>query len=213
MVMSESEGRPESEDRVVASEPSAGRGSDDMSPEELLDRLRRERADFVNYKRRVDRERGEDARRARAEMVMQILPALDELERALSQPPADLETHPWVQGVAITHRTLLEAFKRLGVVQIGKPGDLFNPELHEALHYEPQAGMTDQRVAQVIKPGYVMDNTVVRPAQVTVVGPPATANNEDDEVVATTSSDVKTPSNGQVDREAQSGSQQANRES
>jgi molecular chaperone GrpE (heat shock protein) len=213
MVMSESEGRPESEDRVVASEPSAGRGSDEMSPEELLDRLRRERADFVNYKRRVDRERGEDARRARAEMVLEVLPVLDELERALSQPPADLETHPWVQGVAIMHRTLLEAFKRLGVVQIGKPGDLFDPELHEALHYEPQAGMTDQRVAQVIKPGYLLDQTVVRPAQVTVVGPPATANNADADVATARSSDVKTPSNGQSDREAQPRSQQATRES
>lgn len=200
--MPESERRPESEDRVVASEPSTGRGSDEMSPDELLDRLRRERADFVNYKRRVDRERGEDARRARAEMVMQVLPVLDELERALSQPPAELETHPWVQGVAITHRTLLEAFKRLGVVQIGKAGDLFDPELHEALHYEPRAGMTDQRVAQVIKPGYLMDHTVIRPAQVTVVGPPATADTEDGDVAATGSSEVKTPSNGHADRDA-----------
>src|ERR687886_2610636 len=67
---------------------------------ELLELLRRERADFLNYKRRIERERSMDREQARAEMADGILPLLDELDRAFDQLPAALEPHPWVQGVA-----------------------------------------------------------------------------------------------------------------
>ncbi len=141
-----------------------------MSPEELLERLRRERADFLNYKRRIERERAADVERARAEVVQRLLPVLDDLERALSQRPIDLERHPWGQGVGVIHRTLVDALRDLGVQRIGEEGEPFDPERHDALFYHQQADATDQLVANVIRAGYQLHDTLLRPAQVAVVG-------------------------------------------
>src|SRR3954462_15610445 len=82
--------------------------------DESLELLRRERADFLNYKRRVERERGEDRERGRLEVIQRLLPLLDDLDRALSQLPPDLETHPWARGVALSRQQLAQALRDLG---------------------------------------------------------------------------------------------------
>ncbi|HEX5165287.1 MAG TPA: nucleotide exchange factor GrpE [Thermomicrobiales bacterium] len=161
----------EPEDQMLASEPAESPAERQASADELLEWLRRERADFLNYKHRVERERAVDARRTQADTVRQLLNVLDDLGRALAQPPPELKLHPWVQGVALTNRTLIETLRALGVERIGQPNEPFDPERHEALVYNPLPGATEQRVESVIRPGYQLGETLLRPAQVVVVGP------------------------------------------
>jgi molecular chaperone GrpE len=146
-------------------------GEAQASPEELLDLLQRERANFRNFKRRVDEERTVDRERTRGDVVLRLLPLLDEMERALAHRPPDLETHPWAMGVTLIHRRLMEALNELGVERIGAAGELFDPALHEAVLYEAQPGAGEQRIKAAFRPGYRMDGRLLRPAQVSVVGP------------------------------------------
>jgi molecular chaperone GrpE (heat shock protein) len=145
------------------------------SADELVELLRQERADFLNYRRRMTEERAADRARARAEAIERLLPLIDELDLALAQVPDELDQHPWARGVAMTHRRLLEALEGLGVERIGVPGELFDPERHEALFYTPRPGEAERRVAAVIRAGYQLGGRLLRPAQVSVVGPPQAA--------------------------------------
>lgn len=141
-----------------------------LDPIELL---RRERADFINYRRRVDAERAETAERVRAELLERFLPIIDELDRAFAQLPDRLASDPWVRGVALGRERLSRSLGELGVDRIGREGDLFDPTAHEALSYEPRPDAVDQRVASVMEPGYRIGQRLLRPARVVVVGPPA----------------------------------------
>jgi molecular chaperone GrpE len=140
--------------------------------DELIDLLRRERADFVNYRRRIAEERAADRERAQAEAIERLLPLVDELDRALTVVPDELEEHPWARGVAMSHRRLLEALQAMGVERIGLPGERFDPERHEALFYAAGPDESEARVAAVLRSGYRLGNRLLRPAQVSVVGPP-----------------------------------------
>ncbi len=141
--------------------------------EELLDSLRRERADFVNYRRRIESDRRQDTERAQAETVRVLLPAVDELERAFAQLPPNLREDPWVQGMLLVHRSLVDTLRRLGVVQFGQAGEPFNPEIHEAVSFTRRDDVNDQLLEEVMRPGYRMRDILLRPAQVAVVGPSA----------------------------------------
>jgi molecular chaperone GrpE len=94
---------------------------------ELLDLLRRERADFVNYKRRIELERTVDRERTHAAVVEKLLPMLDELDRAFEYLPSGLAGDPWVQGVALTRSQLEESLRDLGIERIGTVGERFAP--------------------------------------------------------------------------------------
>jgi molecular chaperone GrpE len=163
----------EAEQNAASAEPAKAGTEAEFNAEELLELLRRERASFLNYKRRIEQERAADRERARGEVVLQLLPVLDELERALSQLPPDLEPHPWAQGVHLIHRRLSETLRDLGVKRIGTVGEAFDPTRHEAVLYEGPPDAADQRVGAVIRPGYQMGERLLRPAQVSVVGPPS----------------------------------------
>jgi molecular chaperone GrpE len=163
MTESEQRGAPGS---AAAAEAGPGRTADS-----LLDSLQRERADFLNYKRRIERERARDRESAQADVIRALLPMLDELDRALAQIPADLASHPWARGIALSRDGLTGAFSDLGVERIGVPGEPFDPSHHEALYFDTRPDATDQRVSTVIKPGYRLGDRLLRAAQVGVVGP------------------------------------------
>jgi molecular chaperone GrpE len=139
--------------------------------ERLLDSLQRERAAFMNYKRRVEQDRAEDRERARIDMLRHLFPLLDELQQALLQSPRDIEAHPWVKGVTLSRNRLTEALRDLGVEPVGEAGEPFDPALHEALFYEPRTGIPERQVHTVVRPGYRLGNKLLRPAQVGVIGP------------------------------------------
>jgi molecular chaperone GrpE len=156
--------QPEQQDAGPTQQANAG--------EALLDTLRRERADFLNYKRRVEQDRASDREEAESQIIERILPLLDELERALAQVPEELRSHPWVQGLALNHHKLIQTLSDLGIERIGARGDAFDPQRHEALFYDEEPNATDQRVNEVFRPGYLMRGSLVRPALVSVAGPP-----------------------------------------
>jgi molecular chaperone GrpE len=136
-----------------------------------LEQLQRERADFLNYKRRVERERAEDRERTREETLRQLLPGIDDIDRALNHLPEDLRGHPWAAGVSLARERFLEALRRLGVERVGHTGERFNPELHEAVVYQADPEAREQRVKNVMRPGYRLGPRLLRPAQVIVTGP------------------------------------------
>jgi molecular chaperone GrpE len=143
-----------------------------------LEQLQRERADFLNYQRRVDRERGEDREKTRQDVLRELLPAIDDLDRALAHLPADLRGHPWAEGVSLARMRFLDALRRLGVEQVGSEGERFDPAVHEAIVYHGDSGAAEQWVKSVVRPGYRLGSRLLRPAQVVVAGPSERNDND-----------------------------------
>jgi molecular chaperone GrpE len=144
-----------------------------------VEQLQRERADFLNYKRRVDRERAEDRERIRDETVRQLLPAIDDLDRALSHTPEELRGHPWAEGLSLARQRFLDALRQLGVERVGNEGEPFDPAVHEAVVYQTEPETAEQRIKRVLRPGYRLGARLVRPAQVVVAGPTANHGRHD----------------------------------
>ena len=104
---------------------------------ENLDGWQRARAEFANYKRRVEAERSEVAANAGAEALKRVLPAVDDFERAMQTLPDDLKDQPWVNGVLMVQRKLNAALEQSGITPIAtNPGDTFDPNIHEAITHE-----------------------------------------------------------------------------
>ena len=143
----------------------------ERATDELLDQLRRERADFLNYRRRVTEERAADADRARGRVLEPIFPLLDDLGRAFAEVPPDLEDDPWAKGIAMLRSRLESTLAGLGLEPVGTVGEPFDPARHEAVHHEPDPAANGQVVALVIRPGYRLGGRLLRPAQVVVRGP------------------------------------------
>lgn len=138
-----------------------------------LDLAQRAQADFVNYKRRVEQERSDFVRNARADAILKILPVLDDLERAVQSLPSDLAESDWAQGVVLIERKLRSALETEGVKRIEAVGEPFDPWKEEALIHEPSDEFPQGTVSRVFRTGYSLDGRVIRPAQVVVSsGPP-----------------------------------------
>ena len=138
---------------------------------ELLELLRRERADFLNYKRRVELERSADREQTRAAVIDALLPLLDELDRAFDHLPPTLEPHPWIQGVALSRHRLREVLRVWGLERLGVAGERFDPALHEAVAYEQRPDLDEPVIAAVERAGYRLGPRLIRAARVLVVGP------------------------------------------
>ena len=139
--------------------------------DELLDLLRRERADFRNYQRRVADERAADAEGVRGRVLEPIFPLLDDLGRAFAEVPPDLEDNPWARGIAMLRSRLEATLAGLGLERVGTVGEPFDPARHEAVHHEADPTATGQDVALVVRPGYRLGERLLRPAEVVVRGP------------------------------------------
>ena len=136
--------------------------------EAYLDLAQRAQADFQNYKRRTEQERERTTKDANADLLRQLLPALDDLERALGQVPADLADHTWTQGVSLVGQKLQRTLEQQGLTRVGAEGEEFDPHVHEAVAYEEHPEYGEGQVAQVYRPGYRLHERVLRPAQVIV---------------------------------------------
>ncbi len=146
--------------------------------EEYLDLLRRTQADFINYRRRATQEQDEARASAQIGVLQQILPVIDDLDRALAVVPPELANNPWVQGVMLASRRIDATLERLGVREIGKPGEPFNPRWMEALASESKPGVPEGTILTVARPGFALGDRLIRPAQVIVAGPSAPATME-----------------------------------
>ena len=135
--------------------------------EELEADLKRIQADFINFKRRTDSERAELMNMAKASVVMEMLPMIDNLERALMHQPEDLAENPWVQGVGQVAKQFENTLEKLGLTKVGIVGERFDPNKHEAISIEDGDGETDV-IAEVLQSGYKLGERVLRPAMVKV---------------------------------------------
>ncbi len=134
---------------------------------ELTEALQRERADAVNLRRRVEEERGKMANFYKAKVVRDLLPALDNLERALKHVPKDLASNDYVKGVQGVVKQFEQNLNQLGVEKIKTVGQVFDPELHEAIHMEDGEGNVEV-VCEELQPGYTIGDEVIRHAIVKV---------------------------------------------
>jgi molecular chaperone GrpE len=150
--------------------------------ETYLDLAQRAQADFLNYKRRTTQELEQKIRDANGGLLTQLLPVIDDLQRALASVPPDLAEHSWPKGVELIGQKLEHILQLQGLERIGAEGDLFDPRVHEAVAYEEHPEYDEGQVAGVYRVGYRLNDRVLRPAQVVVARgssrPPASAGGE-----------------------------------
>jgi len=130
--------------------------------------LQRVQADSVNYKRRVEEEREELQKRANTNLVIRILPVLDDFERALQHIPRDDTLSTWLAGVELVYRNLKGVLESFGVTQIEALNKTFDPLEHESVFYEVSEDHEEGKVMSIVREGYKLHGWVLRPAQVTV---------------------------------------------
>jgi len=133
--------------------------------EDYLANWQRAQADFINYKRRVEQERNEATKFANAMLVLNLLPVLDDLERALENVSTKLAGLTWVEGIRLIYRKLQAVLQGHGLIEIKALGQPFDPNLHEAVLYgEGEEGM----VIEELQKGYMLHDRVLRPTMVKV---------------------------------------------
>lgn len=135
---------------------------------EYLDGWQRSRADFLNYKRRVEREMECAHASAAASILTRQLVILDDLERALKERPNLPEIEAWATGLELIYRKLQAILESEGVEPIPAKGEMFDPTVHEAVTFEHVDGHHEGEVIEVIEQGYRLGDRVLRPAKVRV---------------------------------------------
>ena len=133
--------------------------------DEYLDALQRLKAEFDNYRKRVARDQHELAARAHERLVRELVPVLDDLERALEFATAHEEAQ-LEDGVRLVHRALADALAKEGLAEIGTEGK-FDPHTQEALLSQPSEA-EEGTVIQVLQRGYLLGDRVLRPARVVI---------------------------------------------
>jgi molecular chaperone GrpE len=134
--------------------------------DEYLDLARRAQADFENYRKRAAREAAAAGERAKSGLVRELLPVVDNLERALASA-RDEEQH-LAEGVRLVHSELVAVLERHGVEQFDPSGERFDPSEHEALSMRDEDGAESGLVLDVVEKGYRANGTILRPARVVV---------------------------------------------
>jgi len=135
--------------------------------DDYYDRLLRLTAEFDNYRKRVERDRRESGERASAAVFEQLLPIVDDFERALAAE-TDSAAEPYRKGVELIYRQLLELLGRYGVTPLDVIGADFDPHLHEAVAYGPSPGRREGEIVEEVRRGYKMGDRLLRPAMVKV---------------------------------------------
>jgi molecular chaperone GrpE len=132
----------------------------------LHDRLLRQAAEFDNYRKRVERERKDTVQYAAVDLMRDLLPLIDDFERALQTDAPGAESYR--QGLEIIHRGLMELLRKRGVTPIEAVGTTFDPELHQAVSTEEAPDRTDGEVIEEFRRGYRLGDRLIRPAMVKV---------------------------------------------
>ncbi len=136
--------------------------------DEYYDLLLRKSAEFDNYRKRIERDRQSQAEAAAADMLEELLPLIDDLERALSVEVGPKGAEPYRQGVELIHRQLGELLRKRGVRPIEAIGADFDPHYHQAVTYEPAEGHREGEVIEEFRRGYMLGDRLLRPSMVKV---------------------------------------------
>lgn len=157
-------GAPQSGD---AGTPPPG-GALQAERDRYYDLLLRKTAEFDNYRRRVERERREQGERMVNDLLLELLPVVDDLERALKAEAVGEQAKAYRTGVDLIYRQMLELLKRRGVRSFGALGTDFDPNLHQAVVSEEAPGRRDGEIIEEFTRGYMVGERLLRPAMVKV---------------------------------------------
>jgi molecular chaperone GrpE len=136
--------------------------------DEYLDGWQRARAEFANYKKRIERDQDDARGRAAAALLAKVLPIEDDLRRAVRERPESEGLSHWADGIGLIQRKLEALLEAEGVEVIPAEGVAFDPALHEAVTYEPSNDHQEGEIIEVIQQGYRLGERVLRPARVRV---------------------------------------------
>ena len=137
--------------------------------DEYLALAQRTQADFENYRKRAAREVQAAQERGTAKVVKELLPALDNLERAIAAAEEqEGDDHHITAGIRLVHRELVDALARVGIEPISAQGETFDPNVHEAMVSQPVEGAESGTIVEVYQQGYQLNGMVIRPARVVV---------------------------------------------
>lgn len=144
--------------------------------DEYLAGLQRERAEFLNFKRRTAEERERDLGLAGEDLIRKVLAVADDFDRAIEAKPADVAANPWVEGITVIDRKLRSLLESEGVSAIdATPGRPFDPREHDAIATIPGTDRAEGEIVDEIRRGYRLRDRILRPALVAVAAPPADA--------------------------------------
>ena len=133
--------------------------------EKYLDQWQRTQADFDNYRKRTEQEKGDVSQNTTCSVLAGILPVMDDLDRALAAVPEDSSKLPWVDGIKLIYKKFHSILESMGVEEVCALGQPFDPALHEAVaHLEGDEG----KVINEIQKGYRLKDKLVRPSKVVV---------------------------------------------
>ena len=152
-----------------AENPAEGPSIEDLQRDlaAVQDRLLRNAAEFDNYRKRIDRERRDLSEYAASEVLSELLPIIDNLERALLTPGV-AENDPVRKGVELIHKQMLDVLRKRGVRPIDAAGVMFDPKYHNAVIHEESSEHPDGEVIQELQCGYMLGERLLRPAMVKV---------------------------------------------
>lgn len=135
---------------------------------EYLDGWQRSRADFANYKKRIEREQGEIYQRTAGSILKRHLEIIDDLERALRNRPGEGDGASWSEGIDLVYRKLTNILESEGVKAMQTEGQMFDPNLHEAISSEDSPNHQSGEIIEAVQRGYLLGEKVLRPALVRV---------------------------------------------
>ena len=148
--------------------------------DELRDSLLRKQAEFENFRKRIDRERGEFVQFASSELMREVLNVLDSFELALNDVSADDEKSANVRkGFELIYKQLFDSLKRFGLEMVAARGMKFDPHVHEAVSTEPTDEAAEGTVVTELRKGYLLHGKLLRPAMVTVAAAVSRAPSEE----------------------------------
>ena len=145
--------------------------------EDLRQAMLRSQADFANYRKRIEKERFEDSKRATARVIEGLIPVIDGFEHALAAH-REAEYENYRKGFELIYKQLLDNVTKLGVERLDPVGKSFDPHLHQAVDRAETTEHADGTILQVFQPGYVFHGRVLRPAMVRVAVHPNPASKQ-----------------------------------
>jgi len=136
---------------------------------ELTADLQRTRADFENYRKRVETEKNQARENGQISMIMKLIPMIDNIDRAISHIPENLKQDVWAQGVMNLSKNLEKTMQDIGVSKVpAEIGMEFNPNLHDAIQFDEDATGEKEVISEVLQSGYSLNGTPIRHAMVKV---------------------------------------------
>ena len=160
-------------DTATAAQPEQSGAPADLAEltqqrDDLYDRLLRKTAEFDNYRKRTERERIQLSEAAAADLLTELLPLVDDMERALQADAGSDGGDAVRKGVELIHRQLLDILRKRGVRPVESLGADFDPHYHNAVSHEPAEGRRDGEVVEEFRRGYMLGDRLLRPAMVKV---------------------------------------------